>query len=139
MSVGSRINEIMYADGSGSMQLQTRRTPYLHNNASDPVGLRTNVFMTPTGQVVFGAESQANGPKLHKEDGLVVNGNMRLIPTTLPACNDINRGLFAVQEIGVDCGIEGGCSHDALFVCVKLQDYVWQQLTEFYSDFSEQK
>jgi hypothetical protein len=55
MSAGTRINEMIYADGTGAMQLQTRYVPYLHNNDTDPIGLRTNIFMTPTGQVVLGA------------------------------------------------------------------------------------
>jgi hypothetical protein len=65
---------------------------------------------------------------------LVVNGNLRLIPSSLPTCNHINRGLFAVSEVAVDCGVAGGCTHDVLFVCVKLQDYVWQELSWIESD-----
>ena len=133
MSTGTRINELLYTDGTGAMQLQTRFSPYLQNNGT--LFLQTNILMTPTGQVVVGAEDQSD-VLLHRDDGFVVNGNFRLIPLEEeeiePTCNEVTRGTLILKPIAFSCasGIGGYCYHDELRVCVKLQNYAWVPLSD---------
>ena len=132
MSAGARINQLVYTDGTGAVQLQTRYNPI---NSNGTKFLHTNVLLTPTGQVVINGENQ-NTVKLHKDDGLVVNGNLRIVPIKrgdeLPVCNDISRGLFAIYEEEYACGYENTCHLDVLYVCVKFQNYRWQQVSSSY-------
>jgi len=126
ISAGTRINQLTYHDGTGAMQFQTRVTPLLSNDGTN-AGLKTNVLMTPTGQFVVGANYQDDeNVRVHKEDGMVVNGNLRLVPTTedLPLCGEVSRGTLAVKSEEVPCG-ENICLHDKLYLCSKLQNYEW--------------
>jgi hypothetical protein len=125
ISSGSQIQQLFYSDGTGALQLQTRREPA----PPTETGLFTNILLTPFGQVVIGAPTQ-NDIGLSSDDSLVVKDNFRLIPTQdFPICNHFRRGMLLVKENEISCGQNSLCKVDSLYLCSQDQTYEWKKIS----------
>lgn len=120
MSSGAQIVQNHYQDGTGAMVFSTL--------ASD-TGLQDRMVLTPSNNVIIGGDQDSI--PVHKDDGLVVGTNMRIVPqqsgVVPPVCNEIRRGTIVVVQESYPCG-EDECHRDVVQVCVLDSTYHYQTI-----------